>query len=198
MANEQKNGPHGTDRTSASLLARLRRPDAQDAWARFVELYTPLLYHWTRRLGLPAQDSADLVQEVLLLLVEKLPEFHYDRDRSFRAWLRTVAQNKWREHQRRRPAVPPGGAEGLSAVPGPEVPDFLEEAEYRQRLVSRALQLMQSGFEATTWKACWESAVEGRPAADVARELGMTVDAVYAARSRVLRRLREELAGLLD
>jgi RNA polymerase sigma-70 factor (ECF subfamily) len=198
MSKDHPVEPRGTNQTSASLLARLCEPDAQDAWARFVELYTPLLYYWARRLGLPAQDTADLVRDVLTLLVQKLPEFRYERGKSFRAWLRTVALNKWRENQRRRAAVPTAGLEALSAVAGPQEPEFLEEAEYRRHLVGRALQLMQAGFQPATWKACWECTVNGRPAAEVARELGVTVEVVYAAKSRVLRRLREELADLLD
>ena len=88
--------------TSSSLLERLRHPNADEAWDRFVRLYTPLLFHWARGVGLPRQDAADLVQDVLLLLVRKMPDFRYDRSRSFRAWLRTVTLNKWREQQRRR------------------------------------------------------------------------------------------------
>jgi RNA polymerase sigma-70 factor (ECF subfamily) len=81
------------------------------------------------------------------------------------------------------------------------VPDAAEavwEAEYRQHLVGQAVRLMQGDFQPATWKACWGLVVEGRPVAEVAAELGLTLDAVYAARSRVLRRLRQELAGLLD
>src|SRR5947209_16257345 len=75
--------------TPVSLLQRLRKPGEEQAWQRFTELYTPLLYYWTRHLGLQAQDAADLVQEVFTVLVEKLPEFAYDRNKSFRNWLRT-------------------------------------------------------------------------------------------------------------
>src|SRR5262245_60040259 len=88
--------------TPASLLERLRRPDDREAWARFVELYTPLLYFWARRTGLQQADAADLVQEVLAVLFRKLLEFTYDKQRSFRNWLRTVTLNKWRETVRRR------------------------------------------------------------------------------------------------
>jgi RNA polymerase sigma-70 factor (ECF subfamily) len=74
----------------------------------------------------------------------------------------------------------------------------LEDEEYRQYLVNRCLEIMKADFEATTWKAAWEHGVEGRPAAQVAGELGISVAAVYCARSRVLSRLREELQGLLE
>src|SRR5205823_5013820 len=83
--------------TPASLLERLQRADEQTAWVRFVELYTPVLFAWARRLGLQAQDAADLVQEVFTVLVRKLPEFRYDRQKSFRGWLRTITLNKWRD-----------------------------------------------------------------------------------------------------
>src|SRR5438552_17277524 len=76
--------------TPVSLLERLHQPAADEAWQRFVKLYTPLLYHWACRVGLQGADAADLVQDVLTLLVQKLPEFKYDSQKSFRAWLRTV------------------------------------------------------------------------------------------------------------
>ena len=184
--------------TPVSLLERLRRPDEQAAWNQFVELYTPLLYAWTRRLGLRPEEAADLVQDLFVLLVEKLPQFRYDPQRSFHAWLRTVFLNKWRNHQRSelQATIQPGG-ESLSDISATESASF-EEAEYRQYLVRRALQLMQAEFETTTWKACWEFVAWERPAQDVARELNISVNAVYVAKCRVLRRLREELLGLLD
>jgi RNA polymerase sigma-70 factor, ECF subfamily len=185
--------------TPVSLLERLQQPDEPTAWARFVDLYTPVLFAWARRLGLQAQDAADLVQEVFTILIQKLPEFHYDRQKGFRRWLHTVTLNKWRDACRRRAAQPAQPNEGaLAEVAGPEPIDTLEEAEYRQHLVSRALDLMQAEFQPVTWKACWELVVNSRPAAEVARELGISVNAVYLAKGRVLRRLRTELNGLLD
>jgi len=86
--------------THVSLLERLRQPEAADAWERFVQLYTPLLLHWARKLGLPDHDAADLVQDVLLVLVRKLPEFQYQPGRTFRGWMRTVLINKWRDRPR--------------------------------------------------------------------------------------------------
>jgi RNA polymerase sigma-70 factor (ECF subfamily) len=184
--------------TSVSLLERLRQPSEQEAWSRFVKLYTPLLYSWSRRVGLGPEDAADLVEEVLLVLVQKLPGFAYDPEKSFRGWLRTVTRNKWRE-QRRRRALPTAGPTDppIADLRAPETDDF-DEFEYRRYLVGRALKLMQQEFEPTTWKACWECVVGSRPAAAVAAELGMSVNAVYLAKSRVLRRLHQELKGLLE
>jgi RNA polymerase sigma-70 factor (ECF subfamily) len=184
--------------TSISLLQRLRQPAERDAWGRFVQLYTPLLYSWAHRLGLPEADAADLVQEVFTILVQKLPEFRYDPGKGFRSWLRTILVNKWRDQLRRRaPAAAGASTAALDALPAPEE-DAFGEVEYRQYLVSRALQLMQAEFSPKTWKACWEHVVAGRPAGEVAAELGIAVGSVYVAKSRIMCRLRQELEGLLD
>ncbi len=185
-------------KTPASLLDRLRRPAQPEASARFVELYTPLLYYWARRAGLASPEAADLVQDVFVVLLQKLPEFTYDRHKSFRAWLRTVTLNKWRENHRRDGAVERAAEVLPSDLAAPDNTVDLDEAEYRQRLVSRVLQVMRADFQPATWKAFWECVACDRPAADVAGDLGLTVKAVYLAKARVLRRLRQELDGLLD
>ena len=184
--------------THVSLLQRLRRPDEQMAWSRFVELYTPLLYYWARGAGLAYHEAADLVQDVLTLLVQKLPEFVYQPGRSFRGWLRTITLNKWRETCRRRRESPVGDVEDFVEPTAPDGAEVFAEAEYRRHLVTRALTIMQKEFEPATWKACWETVVNDRPPAEVAAELGVSVDQVYGAKYRVLRRLRQELDGLLD
>ena len=185
--------------TPVSLLERLRQPAERAAWTRFLQLYTPLLFYWARRMGMAEPDAADLVQDVFTLLVQKLPEFTYDRHKSFRAWLKTVAVNRWRDMRRRRQtALPGGGAAPVEELAVPSSATQLFEAEYQQYLLGRAVELMQTDFQPSTWKACWAVVVEGKPAAQAAAELGLTVEAVYAARSRVLRRLRQELSGLLE
>jgi RNA polymerase sigma-70 factor, ECF subfamily len=187
------------DRTSASLLERVRNPADQNAWKRFVRLYTPLLYHWAHRIRLQEQDAADLVQDVFMVLVRKLPEFQYDRARSFRAWLKTVLQNKWREHQRRRAARPVE----VRGLPLPDRADdedapVFSDADYLQRIVGRALELLREELPPATWEAFSEYCIAGRAAPEVARTLGVTVNAVYIAKCRVLRRLRQDLSGLTD
>src|SRR5262249_7559338 len=111
----------------------------------------------------------------------------------------TVTINKWRKDSKRPERRMVQGQEGQ---PEPvAVNDDLEacwEAEYQQHLVSQALQLMRTDFEETTWRACWETAAAGRNAADVAGDRGLSIGAVYAAKFRVLNRLRREMKGLLD
>jgi RNA polymerase sigma-70 factor (ECF subfamily) len=181
--------------TSQSLLQRMGAAPQSEDWERFVRLYAPLLHRWAVRLGLQDQDAADLVQEVLLLLMRKLPEFRYEPGRSFRRWMHTVLKNKWRDRCKTGRQLPLLQGDEPAA---PADTDDLEEREYRQYIVDRALRLMQANFEPTTWKACWETLINRRPAAQVAAELGITVNAVYLAKARVLSCLRQELHGLLD
>ena len=182
--------------TSASLLERLRQPDDRAAWAHFVDLYTPLIYYWARRAGLQSHDASDLVQDVFQALLPALPRLAYDPQRSFRNWLRTVVLNKWRERHR-RPASAQMDEETAAALPAPDE-EALWETEYRDHVIRRALEIMRSDFQPATWQACWECVACGRDAAEVAAELGLTIGAVHAARFRVLARLRQELAGMMD
>jgi RNA polymerase sigma-70 factor (ECF subfamily) len=183
--------------TSVSLLHRLRQGADPRDWQRFVQLYTPLLFRWARRVGAQEADAADLVQEVLTLLFRKLPTFDYDGTRSFRAWLRTVLLNKWRDACRQR-ATRPDRPDGSALETASARDEDWEEREDRQRLVARALELIRADFQPHTWQAFWEFFTSGRDAAAVAADLGVRVEVIYSAKCRVLRRLRQELEGLLD
>lgn len=180
--------------TSASLLERLRSGATADDWGRFVSLYTPLLLRWSRRAGVA--DADDVVQETLVALVGALPQFVYDPTRKFRNWLYTIWLNKVRERHRR-------ARRATVEVPVDEyaTPDGLErwiDETYARDLVQRLAELLRDQYAESTWRAFWETTAHDRPAAAVADELRMSVDAVYQAKLRILRRLRAELAGLLD
>lgn len=185
--------------TPLSLLERLRRPDDPEAWRRFVELYSPLLFEWSRRNRVPEADAGDLVQNVLVILLKQMPAFERRPGGSFRGWLFTVLRNTWRDQcraQARQPVI----AGGVSPDEHRRVDSNAEvtESEYRSYLLRRVVRVLQSDFPEPTWRAFWMHVVEGRPAAEVAVTAGVTPNAVYLARGRVLKRLREELAGLLD
>jgi RNA polymerase sigma-70 factor (ECF subfamily) len=182
--------------TPVSLLKRLRYPGDDAAWTRFVYLYTPLLDSWSRRAGLQDADAADLVQDVFVRLARELPRFQYDPAQRFRSWLRNVTLNLFRDRLKRGQAPAPAGT--LQAIPAADEIEKLIDGEYTDWLVRRALQLMQTDFQPAAWQACWQMVVEERSAEEVARALHMTVGAVYAAKFRVLARLRQELDGLLD
>jgi RNA polymerase sigma-70 factor (ECF subfamily) len=187
-------------KTPNSLLERLREPFEPEAWERFVSLYTPLIYTWGRQVGLQDQDAADLVQEVFVKLVKVLPTFTYHAHKGgFRRWLRTVTLNTWRDHRKRRSDRQwPGNDAALAEVAAPNGHESFWEAEYSMQLVNQAMGLIQADFQPATWKAFWEQVVVGRPAKEVAAELGMSTGAAYAAKFRVVDRLRQDLAGMLE
>ena len=118
-----------------TLLQRIRQPDDQAAWNRFVDLYSPMLFAWAKRAGMSEHDAVDLVQDVFLVLMAELPRFEYDATRkNFRGWLKTITVNKCRERQRRlNPVAAQGGSEGgLSSVVDDATVEAFWEGEYRQ------------------------------------------------------------------
>ncbi len=189
--------------TSASLLDRLRvSPDA-DAWARLVAIYTPLIRAWLSRLGLSGADADDVTQNVLMVLVRRLGEFERQpRAGAFRRWLRTITVNCLRDFWRAERNRPRGGAtaqELLEQLEGPESGLSLQwDREHDQHVTRQLLEMIRPRFEAGTWEAFRRTALAGETPAEVAASLGVTVNAVFIARSRVLARLREEGAGMID
>ncbi len=184
--------------TPVSLLERLKRPDDQEAWSRFVDLYTPLLCAWAKRAGLQQQDAADLIQDVFTLLVKKLPDFTLDPTKKFRDWLRTVTLNKWHENHRRGDLLQKGKGQPLQDIAESDVAAEFWEKEYQQHLIQQAMELIRNRFQPVTWRAFTECVVKGRAVNEVASELGITANVVYISKSRVLTHLRKELEGLLD
>jgi RNA polymerase sigma-70 factor (ECF subfamily) len=191
-----------THDTPISLLERLRlRPDSA-SWERLVALYTPLIRGWLGRYALQPSDVDDLTQEVMGTLLRELPQFRHDLRRgAFRRWLRTIAVNRLRAfwRGRRRDA---GQADLDAALDRLEDPDSdlsrLWDEEHDRHVARRLLELIEPEFEPTTWQAFRLLVLEGRPTGDVARELGVSPNAVRIAKSRVLARFRKEVEGLLD
>lgn len=187
---------------SSSLLRRLRVGESE-AWQRLARLYTPLVYGWCRQSHLTREDAADVIQEVFRAVHVGLATFRRDRPGdSFRGWLWTITRSKIQDHFRARHDRPQaqGGTAAycqLNEIPAPpaEETSSLSASPFGD-LGRRAIELMRQDFEEPTWRAFWGTAVDGRSPDEVARELGMTVAAVYQAKSRVLRRLRAELADL--
>jgi RNA polymerase sigma-70 factor (ECF subfamily) len=181
--------------TPATLLHRLCEQPADGDWERFVRMFTPLLVRWAKRLGATDAEAEDLLQELFVILIRKLPEFRYDETRSFRAWLWTVFRHAAMAWRKRQPRVGPA-LEQIEELTSPDSLAEATDAEYRRYLLGRVMQLVRNDFPERTWRIFERVAMEGRPGTDVAREFGVSVNAVYLARSRVLARLREELAGL--
>jgi RNA polymerase sigma-70 factor (ECF subfamily) len=191
--------------TSLSLLDSLRlRPD-DDAWRRLVDLYTPLIRGWLRRQGIPEQDADDVVQDVLAVVFRKLPQFQRQpHPGAFRGWLRSITVNCLRESWRRRGRQPlgPGGTDFGQFLDQLADSDSrlsrLWDEEHDRYITQKLLEAIRPGFEAKTWRAFQRIALEGAKPDDVAAELGISVNAVFIAKSRVLARLRQEGKDLID
>lgn len=191
--------------TSASLLDRLQRnPDAA-AWQRLVDLYTPLVRGWLRgRLHLP-QDADDVIQEVFAVVVRKLPAFQRaPHPGAFRGWLRAITVNCLRDFwrgNRLRPAAT-GNSDFLQLLDQLEDPQSALsrewDREHDRHVAGRLLELLEPDFEDRTWQAFRRVVLQQQPPEQVARDLGMTVNAVYVAKSKVLARFRQEGQGLID
>jgi RNA polymerase sigma factor (sigma-70 family) len=189
--------------TRPSLLLRLRDARDAEAWSMFVEVYLPLVYHYLRRHGLQDADAADVAQEVLRSVAGAMPGFAYDTARgSFRGWLLTATRRRaaaWHKRQNRRHEQAAGSAVAEWADDKAQHAEERQwEEEFQHCLLAAAAERVRKQVEPQTWEAFHRTSFDGLPAAEVAASLGMTVGAVYVARSRVTGRLKQELALLSD
>jgi RNA polymerase sigma-70 factor (ECF subfamily) len=191
-----------------SLLAKVRSRDKQ-AWDRLVSLYTPLVDSWCRLAYLQEADAADVRQEVFMAVTRNIAEFHRDQTTgTFRGWLRTIFRSKLNDHWKKvnkGGPVETGGSDAyrrLLQIPSPS-PELLngaaaDEEEECGLLYRRAVELLLTDFEERSRRAFWAVVVDGRPPRDVAADLGISANAVYLIKARVLSKLREEFEGLLE
>ena len=189
-------GSSDTSRTDGTLLGRLHDPEDQQAWDEFHARYAPMIRGWCRH-WFP-RDVDDMVQEVLSLLVESLRKFEYDRSKGrFRGYLKTVTHRLMADLKERARRLPMVGGDGL--MEDVEVTVDLEarlKAEYDLELLEKAKDNVRARVEPRTWLAYLATAEEWRKPAEVARELGMKVGAVFQAKHSVKTQLRREIENL--
>ncbi|MEM6980976.1 MAG: sigma-70 family RNA polymerase sigma factor [Planctomycetota bacterium] len=186
--------------TSVTLLARVQDPADDVAWEHFVDLYGPLLYRWSRRQGLGHAAAEDLMQDVFATLLVELPKFRYQQGGSFRAWLKTITSNRVKNFLRNESKRPDVGKDAVidrQASPEQAV-EFFDDAEFASYVAKRSLKLIQGEFAERDWRSFWMQMIEQRTAVDVSQELGINLNQVYLAKSRIMRRLRAFSEGLLD
>lgn len=188
--------------TRASLLVRLREKEDHDAWGQFVEIYAPLIHAYGLRHGLQDADAADLAQDVLQSIANHADRFDYDPQKgSFGGWLFTVTRNKMRRMitRKKRGVAARGGTDMqrlLQEQPTEQTDEELWSRQHQERLFLWAAERVRGEFQPSTWAAFWQTAVENRAASEVARELRMSVGAVYIAKSRALARLRAQIESV--
>jgi RNA polymerase sigma-70 factor (ECF subfamily) len=182
---------------------RIRDPQDRLAWGEFVGLYAPLVHAYGRHHGLQDADAADLVQEVLRRVSRASPQFEYDRARgTFRGWLLTVTRNELFKMGRSRKETRGSGdtaVQGLLAQqPERHQADDDWDREYHWNLFLWAAERVKGEFREATWQAFWRTVVESAPIEPTAKELNLSVGAVYIARSRIIARIRQEVASVDD
>lgn len=202
MRTSNGHGERESTSTSRSLIQRVRVKDPE-AWHRLIVLYSPLVWHWCRKMELPAQDAADIFQDVFQAVALHLQQFRLEQPGdTFRGWLRTITKNKVHDHYRNRRHEPQAAGGSEAQAWWTRIPDVTnridtgDQSDEENELFRRALDIIKSDFEESTWQAFWRVAVDGRTPQDVAHELGMSQGAVRVAKCRVLHRLRQELGDL--
>ena len=191
--------------TSVSLLDRLQNSGDESAWTQLDSVYGPLIRGWLSRQSLEAVDRDDVVQDVLLVVLRKLPQFeHNGRVGAFRTWLRTITVNCLRDHWRSRRLRPLADGDTSFVDVLDQLADDSSELtrqwdqEHDLTVTRQLLEGIRGTVEPSTWSAFEGVTLHERNAADVARDLGISVASVYQAKSRILARLRQAAAGLLD
>jgi RNA polymerase sigma factor (sigma-70 family) len=191
---------HDSPATRASLLVRLRDGSDAAAWQEFVNLYAPIIYGFARKRGLQDADAADLMQEVLRSVASAAHRLEYDPARgTFRGWLFTVTRNRVFNFLESRSRRVVGSGDS-------RVQDRLEqhadasaklsadwEADFQRTLAARAMERIKDEFQPATWQAFLLTAVEGVAPAQASTRVGLSVGAIYVAKSRVIARLRQEI-----
>ncbi len=185
--------------TRPSLLIRVRDPADQSAWREFVEIYRPVVFRLAEQKGMQTADAEDVAQEVLAAVAQAISQREHDPKRAkFGTWLHRVAYNAIIDALTRRKPDRGSGNSALHGVldqreahdgPGSD----LLRLEYRREVFRWAARQIRMEFRQETWDAFWLTAIEGRPVAVVARELGKDPGAIYTARSRVIRRIQEKV-----
>ena len=185
--------------TSFTLLGQLGAGSA-DGWDRMIHLYEPLIREWLRSRGLQPADVDDLTQVALAVIFRRIPDFeHNGRPGAFRTWLRVIVGNALRDHIRTRRRKP-GGHDRLLV----DLEDSASElnarwdADHDRHVLRGLMRLVEPEFAPATWQAFVRTSLDGRSSSEAATELGLSVNAVHVARSRVLARLRREAGDFLD
>ena len=182
--------------TRASLLVRLRDRHDHDAWKDFVRLYAPVVYRFARHKGLQDADAADVTQDVLGSVLAAVGSFDPQQG-LFRSWLFTLAHRRLYDFvaRRNRQEQPAATAEIVNDVPARDEEQHWNQ-EYDRQLFQLAADNIRATFSDSTWQAFWRTAVDGEAGKDAAQSLGLSVAAVYLAKSRVMVKLKQEVARL--
>jgi RNA polymerase sigma-70 factor, ECF subfamily len=189
--------------TNDRLIASIATAGNKSDWSEFVRLYEPGLIAWLQRKGLRPHDAQDCCQRVLVRLLQSIGKFQNDgRDGSFRRWLYRVARNETVSflRQESKHLRCSHDSKFLSQLISKDVGDAdltVElETQFRRQAFMQAAQIVQGQVASHHWSAFWNAYVLGQPTPRVARDLDMTVGAVYVAKGRILKLLQQQIVAM--
>lgn len=187
--------------TSESLIVRVREPSNQAAWDQFEQLYRPVIFRIARAKGLQHSDSLDLVQQVLMSVSAAIGRYEKQSEgMRFRNWLSRVTRNAILKALSRGPRYPAaGGTDALNLlrdVPADDATEALIDLEYRREVFVRAAARVRAEVQEETWLAFEATVLQEVPIEVAAKRFGMSTGSIYAARSRIMRRLRMAVKDL--
>jgi len=200
---------NATLQTQETLIERLATQSLDRDWERFYRQYWAVILSFAQRQGLDQAAAGDVLQETMLLLMRKLPDFKYEPARGrFRNWLLTLVAGKVRDARKRAAAQPtlslhepgPNGSGALEttlAAPECGAAEDLDRA-WQQAVAEEALRRIrcEPHIKPETLAVFQAYAVEGATAGEVATRFGIKENAVYQIRSRIVERLREQVAAI--
>jgi len=190
--------------TRDSLLIRIADPRDQGAWEQFARIYRPVVYNVARMRGLQDADAQDVVQQVLIAVARALPTWERrDESTRFRHWLCRMARNATINMLTRQPRDRAVGGDDIRADGQAENKfdgglDSQLEREYRRQLFRKAAERVRARADAITWQAFAITMIDGLSIPDAAAQLDRSQAVIYAARSRIIRRLRDAVKQLED
>lgn len=187
--------------TRHSLILRLRdREDAQ-AWQEFADIYEPVIYRVATARGMQHADALELVQRVLMAVARAVDRFQPDQKRAkFRTWLYTITHNEFCRQFASSKKQPAAGnsaiRELVNSLPAKSLPTDQDDfsIEYRRAVFRWAAEIVKQQVKPSTWEAFWRTKIDDEPTDVVAADLGLSIGAVYIARSRVMARLEKQAA----
>ncbi|HMJ89032.1 MAG TPA: sigma-70 family RNA polymerase sigma factor [Candidatus Acidoferrum sp.] len=195
--------------TRKSLLSRLRDLDDAISWRAFFDTYWRLIYNVARKSGLCDEDAQDVVQETVIAVARKMPEFRYDPAKgSFKLWLLLITRRRIHDHLRKlyrslpiSEAASGQAGHGLEKIASPALPpdaaiEAAWEQEWRENIFQGALARVRARANPKSYQVFDYAVLQNLPAAEVGRMLGLNAAQVYLARHRMSAAVKRAAAAI--
>lgn len=185
--------------TRASLLHRVKDPKNKESWREFFQIYHPLLYRYARLRGLGRENAEELAQQCMTILIDRMPRFEYSRDKGgFKRWLRRLVNNKINDFFKKRKMPLAESADYRKLVDRETTLEEIWEQEWEKKHLQFYLKEVRKDVAPKTYQAFEYYVICDWPVGRVTETLNMTAEQVYAAKSRIIRKLRAKMTRTVD